>query len=113
MKRLFWVLLFAINLQGFAQEPQDVVRISTNLVQVDVVVTKDGKQVPDLKPEDFEILEDGRRQAITNFAFFSVKSPSLKPAPQPGTSPDVAASTPGWGAGLREGDFTEKKAKFV
>ena len=88
------MLLFAINLQGFAQEPQDVVRISTNLVQVDVVVTKDGKQVPDLKPEDFEILEDGRRQAITNFAFFSVKSPSLKPAPRPGTSPDVAASTP-------------------
>src|ERR1051326_5277756 len=87
MKRLVWVLLFAINLQGFAQEPQDVVRISTNLVQVDVVVTKDGKQVADLKPEDFEILEDGRRQAITNFAFFSVKSPSTKPATA--TSPDA------------------------
>lgn len=48
---------------------QDVVRITTNLVQVDVVVTKDGKQVTDLKPEDFEIFEDGRRQSITNFTY--------------------------------------------
>lgn len=50
---------------------QDVVRITTNLVQVDVVVTKEGKQVTDLKPEDFEIFEDGRRQTITNFAYVS------------------------------------------
>ena len=47
------------------QDPQDVVRVTTSLVQVDVVVTKDGKQVTDLKAEDFEILEDGRRQLIT------------------------------------------------
>ena len=74
-----------------SQEPQDVVRISTNLVQVDAVVTKDGKQVADLKPEDFEILEDGRRQAITNFAFFSVKSAPTKPAPEtPSISPAAA-----------------------
>lgn len=61
-----------------AQEPQDVVRISTNLVQVDVVVTKDGKQVANLKPEDFEIREDGRLQQITNFAFVSVNSSANK-----------------------------------
>jgi len=73
--------VFAIGANAFAQEPQDVVRISTSLVQVDVVVTKDGKQVADLKSEDFEILEDGRRQQITNFAFFSVKSPATHPAP--------------------------------
>src|SRR5678815_3959002 len=30
-------------------QQDDVVRISTNLVQVDAVVTKDGKQVRDLK----------------------------------------------------------------
>src|SRR6476659_667781 len=83
MKRLVWLLVICMNVHG--QEPQDVVRISTNLVQVDVVVTKDGKHVADLTPEDFEIFDDGRRQAITYFAFFSVKSPSLKPVP--GTSP--------------------------
>ena len=50
---------------------QDVIRITTNLVQVDVVVTRDGKQVADLKPEDFEILEDGRPQTITNFSYIA------------------------------------------
>jgi len=50
---------------------QDVIRITTNLVQVDAVVTKDGKQVTDLKPEDFELFEDGHPQAITNFSYVS------------------------------------------
>ena len=45
-----------------------VVRISTNLVQVDVTVTdKDGVQIADLKPEEFEIYEDGQLQEITAF----------------------------------------------
>ena len=57
---------------------QDVVRISTNLVQVDVVVSKDGKQVTDLKPEDFEILEDGRPQTITNFSYVNIEGKSKK-----------------------------------
>ena len=52
-------------------DEQDVVRITTNLVQVDVVVTKDGKQVTDLKPEDFELFEDGHPQKITNFSYIS------------------------------------------
>ena len=70
MKRLVWLLVICLNVH--AQEPQDVVRITTTLVQVDVVVTKDGKQITDLKPEDFEIFEDGRRQQITNFAYVSI-----------------------------------------
>jgi VWFA-related protein len=52
-------------------DDQDVVRITTNLVQVDVVVTREGKQVTDLKPEDFELFEDGRPQKITNFSYVS------------------------------------------
>ena len=46
-------------------------RITTSLVQLDAVVTKDGKHVTDLKAEDFEILEDGRPQTITNFSYIS------------------------------------------
>ena len=49
----------------------DVVRITTNLVQVDAVVTKDGKAVTNLTAEDFEIYEDGKKQTITSFAFIS------------------------------------------
>jgi VWFA-related protein len=55
-----------------ADQEQDVVRITTNLVQVDAVVTKDGKQVKDLKAEDFEIFEDGKRQLITQFSYVSL-----------------------------------------
>lgn len=52
-------------------EPQDVVRITSNLVQVDAVVTKDGKQVTDLRAEDFELFEDGKPQSITHFSYIS------------------------------------------
>jgi len=51
-------------------DEDEVVRITTNLVQVDAVVTdKDGRQVTDLRAEDFEVLEDGRPQPITNFSY--------------------------------------------
>ena len=51
-------------------ENEDVVKISTSLVQVDVTVTdRKGKVVRDLKPEDFEIYENGEKQKISNFSF--------------------------------------------
>jgi VWFA-related protein len=52
-------------------DEQDVVRITTSLVQIDAVVTKDGKQVTDLKADDFEIFEDGKPQTITQFSYVS------------------------------------------
>ncbi|MEJ7711235.1 MAG: hypothetical protein WKF84_15570 [Pyrinomonadaceae bacterium] len=49
-------------------EPDDVVRITTNLVQVDAVVTdKEGRHISDLEQQDFEIFENDKRQEITNF----------------------------------------------
>jgi hypothetical protein len=59
--------LFASALaQTDNQEP--VLRITTNLVQVDAVVTDPGgRQVSNLRANDFEILEDGRPQKITRF----------------------------------------------
>jgi VWFA-related protein len=81
-----WLLLFClmVNLRGQEQDP-DVVRISTNLVQVDIVVTKDGKQIKDLTPADFEILEDGRAQQITSFAYVSTNT--AEPKTTASTSP--------------------------
>ncbi|HKR14548.1 MAG TPA: VWA domain-containing protein [Pyrinomonadaceae bacterium] len=73
-KALFALLiLLCIPAQGMAQstDQDDVVRINTNLVQIDAVVTKGGKLVADLKVEDFEIFEDGKRQTITSFAYIS------------------------------------------
>jgi VWFA-related protein len=48
----------------------DVVRITANLVQFDAVVTdKKGQPVTDLRPEDFEVSVDNKRQTITNFSY--------------------------------------------
>jgi len=59
-----------------SKDQEDVVRISVTLVQVDVSVTsRDGKHITDLKPEDFEIYEDGRRQQITNFSLVTSNTP--------------------------------------
>lgn len=56
----------------------DVVRISVTLVQVDIAVTdRDGKQITNLKPEDFEIYEDGRLQQITNFSMITSETPAI------------------------------------
>jgi VWFA-related protein len=65
----------------------DVVRITTKLVQMDAVVTdKNGKPVTDLRPEEVQIFEDGRRQSVTHFTY--VVADALKPRPL--TRPAVA-----------------------
>ncbi len=66
-------------------DTDDVVRITTNLVQIDTVVTKDNKQVTDLKAEDFEILDDGKVQPIINFSFVAIP-------PKPFSTPAVASN---------------------
>ncbi len=56
--------------------PQGVIRITVNLVQVDAVVTDSkGRHVTNLQPADFEILEDGRPQTITNFSYIFTAKP--------------------------------------
>ncbi|HKG48259.1 MAG TPA: VWA domain-containing protein [Pyrinomonadaceae bacterium] len=52
-------------------DKDDVVRITTNLVQVDAVVTKDGKVVTNLTADDFELYQDGKKQTITSFTYIS------------------------------------------
>jgi VWFA-related protein len=75
-------LLFLLVICGqlFAQQPakptpsptpdDDVIRINTNVVQVDAtVVDKHGKIVTDLKAEDFEIVEAGKNFTPEYFSF--------------------------------------------
>ncbi|HVS82281.1 MAG TPA: VWA domain-containing protein [Pyrinomonadaceae bacterium] len=78
------------------QKPEDidVVRITTNLVQVDAVVTdKNGKVVTDLKPEEVQIFEDGKPQKITHFSYNVSETPVVerpaKPAPADKNAPPV------------------------
>jgi VWFA-related protein len=78
-------------------QQDEKVRITTNLAQVDVVVTdKDGKQVTDLRPEEFELSEDGKKQQITNFSYISnpgaPSSTTLQPA---ATAPSTTTAPKG------------------
>jgi VWFA-related protein len=76
-----------------ARESDDVVRITTNLVQVDAVVTdKNGKIVTDLKPEEVEILEDGHSQKITNFSYYVAETSANEV--KPNTPVDKNAPSP-------------------
>jgi VWFA-related protein len=50
--------------------PEDVIRITTNLVQTDAVVTDKNEQlVRDLKLEDFELYDNGKKQEIKFMEF--------------------------------------------
>jgi VWFA-related protein len=69
------------------ESEEDVVRITTNLVQFDAVVTdRQGHQVTDLRPEDFEVFLDGKKQELTNFSYISeesgVQMAATPPAPR-------------------------------
>lgn len=73
---IFFILLFPIEMSSQipTQRPktgeEDVVKISTNLIQVDAtVLDKNGKIVTGLTADDFEIYENNKKQKITNFSF--------------------------------------------
>jgi VWFA-related protein len=55
-----------------AQQPPTF-KVRVDFVEVDAVVTdKEGRLVRDLKKEDFQVLEDGKSQTITNFTLVDI-----------------------------------------
>lgn len=90
MKKFFLIFLFlgisSLSQSVLCQTPQptatpddetetDIIKVSTTLIKVDVVVTdKKNKQVTDLKADDFEVYENGKKQEITSFSYVSPKS---------------------------------------
>lgn len=82
---------------GDENNPYDdeVVRITTNLVQVDAVVTDgSGHYVTNLGPEDFEIYEDGKRQQITNFSYVELAQNTQPARDRQSERAQAAATTP-------------------
>src|ERR1700759_2155033 len=56
------------------QDDEEVVRITSDLVQTDVVVTdKNDRVVPDLKLSDFEVYENGRKQDLKFMEYVGVE----------------------------------------
>jgi VWFA-related protein len=80
---IFAVLLLALSAFATGQTSQssnqqsDTVRVETQIVQLDLVVTdKQGKLVSDLRREDFEIFEDGKRQSLAFFSIGTIARPA-------------------------------------
>jgi len=69
---------------GVSQEKKrdgsdNVVRISAQLVQIDVIVTnKAGKAVAGLKREDFELYDNNKAQDISHFSYETTRSRSVQ-----------------------------------
>src|SRR5215831_11383249 len=55
-------------------QQRPVFRGGTHFVRVDAYPSENGKIVEGLKPEDFQILEDGKPQAIESFDFMKFDS---------------------------------------
>jgi len=73
---------FAQNLAPPQAADQNVIRINVNLVQVDAVVTDSHDHlVPNLEASDFQVLQDGKPQKISNFSYINVRPPNIAPAP--------------------------------
>lgn len=93
---VFSFLVFSFTFSISAQIPQstpvskedDIVKISTTLIQVDATVTdKKGNVVLNLKPEDFEIYENGKKQQISAFSIINSAHKSSTDVPTPDIQP--------------------------
>jgi VWFA-related protein len=64
------VILMALAAAGTstAQMPEVVLRTTTRLVQVNVIVSRHGAAVPGLKKEDFQVFDNGKRQEVRQFS---------------------------------------------
>jgi len=80
-----------ITVKPTPPDDREVVRISTNLIQLDVSVTdKKGNTITDLKPDEVEIYENGKLQKISNFSFTpGTRAPENKAEKKDSSAPAV------------------------
>jgi VWFA-related protein len=108
-KALTFLTIFILSTAGFSQsgkqKPGDeqTIRISTELVQLDVAVTdKSGQAVRGLTRNDFELYEGGKKQLISFFEFVDAvkgqrsrqqaQGPDTPPAAEPPSAQGPGAS---------------------
>ena len=85
MKTRHFTIVLAALLAAVVQAQQDrrpTFRSTRDLVSVDVVVRdRAGNVVRDLKPEDFEVREDGRPQDVLSLSFQEIAADKVQPMP--------------------------------
>lgn len=73
-----------------SNEQDDVIRITTALVQTDVVVTdKNDQIIPDLKLEDFELYENGKKQSVKFMEYVGVDTGRRTEGNRPSVPTDI------------------------
>ncbi|HSY47364.1 MAG TPA: VWA domain-containing protein [Thermoanaerobaculia bacterium] len=78
----------SISAQDVGQLPPLTAQVEVHVVNVDVTVTdRHGSPVLDLTKGDFEVLEDGHPQKVTNFSVIQNPTAGASKAPQPGAQP--------------------------
>src|SRR6266508_4136822 len=76
--------------QNVGPLPPLTAQVEVHVVNVDVSVTdKNGNPVVDLTKDDFQILEDGRPQKVSNFAV--IRNLNVGPPPSAAAAEDRAA----------------------
>lgn len=86
-----------------AQQEEAVFKSSSNLVILDVTARdSSGKEIPNLRKEDFVVLEDGKLQTLSVFEFQRLADTAAPAAPLParrtpvpGRAQQIATTTPG------------------
>src|SRR5439155_2404539 len=97
MRPLSLVLVVALAAPLAAQAPTQTpasppaFRTGTAVVLLDVVIRdKKGRPVPDVKPEEIEVYEDGTRQKVETFHWVDTEPPPVEGAAAPSRVPDSA-----------------------
>src|SRR3954466_13479386 len=89
-KPLILLFVIAVAPSLFAQSLTE--KIDVNLVNVDVTVTSHGAPARGLNRDDFEVLEDGVPQTITNF--YAIEGSRANPASSAKATPVAVAEAP-------------------
>ena len=77
------ILLTGLLASLCAGQNDQVIRVNTRLVEIDVVVTDRGGPVAGLKQSDFTVLDNGKPQRITEFMVKTARSrPEVRPLPE-------------------------------
>ena len=90
-------LLAQAQVQQSSSDSATVIRATTRLVQLDVVVTDSSGHPPKdhLSEKDFTILEDGKAQKVSFFSFQQLEAQEKRPSAQPPQlPPHVATNRP-------------------
>jgi VWFA-related protein len=101
-----------------SQPQEEVVRISTSVVQFEAIVTdKSGRRVTGLKAEDFQLADEGKPRPVDFFAAVEgsqVKARSAAPAPG-ATTPASGTTTPVPGASAPQSSplMTPFEGRFI